>query len=135
MTRSQPCHPTYALSAPHGPFAYDSVTLITTDGELTRKSLTQATEWFRDHHPETAVRNLAIEGLADLSDSDDYLHVEEGLYRAYFATLGHGLSLGEFLDLLRSVADRRIGIEIYPYANLQIKGFLLDAAAKGNPFA
>lgn len=42
--------------------------------------------------------------------------------------LGHALSLRESDDLRRAVADRGIALEMCPYANLQIKGYPLDAA-------
>jgi adenosine deaminase len=57
----------------------------------------------------------------------------EGIWRAVFdlnaRRLGHALTLGQLKDLLRSVADRGIGIEMCPYANAQIKGYPLDNAA------
>lgn len=43
--------------------------------------------------------------------------------------LGHALALQESPDLLRTVADRGIAVEMCPYANLQIKGYPLDDAA------
>lgn len=42
--------------------------------------------------------------------------------------LGHALHLADSAPLLRSVADRRIGIEMCPYANLQIVGFQTTAS-------
>ena len=61
----------------------------------------------------------------------------EGIWSAVFdlnaRRIGHALSLGESKDLLRAVADRRIGVEMCPYANLQIKGFPLDVETNGNP--
>ena len=57
----------------------------------------------------------------------------EGIWRAVFdlnaRRLGHALSLAESPELLRSVTDRGIGIEMCPYANLQIRGYPLDTAA------
>lgn len=45
--------------------------------------------------------------------------------------LGHALHLADSPTLLKTVADRRIGIEMCPYANLQIKGFPLDSGSEG----
>jgi len=54
----------------------------------------------------------------------------EGVWRAAFdlnaRRLGHALHLIDSKDLMRSVADRGIAVEMCPYANLQIKGFPLD---------
>ncbi len=72
----------------NGAALYESIVIITTDSDLTRKSLQQATEWFLEYHPSVSVRALAIGGLADLASSDDHRHFEEGLYRAYFSLLG-----------------------------------------------
>ncbi len=71
----------------NGADAYASVCILTTDSEPTRKSLGRAQDWFREHHPETQVRALAIEGLADLACAEDHARFEEALYRAYFAMI------------------------------------------------
>ncbi len=51
----------------------------------------------------------------------------EGIWQAVFKLharrLGHALHLDQAEDLKRVVADRRIGVEMCPYANMQIKGF------------
>lgn len=56
----------------------------------------------------------------------------EGIWRAVFdlnaRRLGHALNLINSPELLQSVADRGIGVEMCPYANVQIKGFPLDPA-------
>ena len=49
--------------------------------------------------------------------------------------LGHALHLADSPTLLKTAADRHIGIEMCPYANLQIKGFPLDAETMANPRA
>ena len=53
--------------------------------------------------------------------------VAEGIWRAVFdlnaRRLGHALHLIDSPELMRSVADRGIGVEMCPYANYQIKGF------------
>jgi adenosine deaminase len=51
----------------------------------------------------------------------------EGIWRAVFdlntRRLGHALHLVDFPELMRSVADRGIGVEMCPYANYQINGY------------
>ena len=51
----------------------------------------------------------------------------EGIWRAVFdlsaRRLGHALHLLDSPDLLRSVADRGVVVEMCPYANTQIRGF------------
>lgn len=51
----------------------------------------------------------------------------EGIWQAVFKLntlrIGHALHLADAPDLMRAVADRQIGVEMCPYANLQIKGF------------
>ncbi|MGC9036402.1 MAG: CRISPR-associated ring nuclease [Verrucomicrobiia bacterium] len=54
----------------------------------------------------------------------------EAIWRAVFnlnaRRLGHSLSLWKSPELMRSIADREIAIEMCPYANYQIKGYSLD---------
>ena len=56
--------------------------------------------------------------------------VAEGIWRAVFdlntRRIGHALYLKDSSELMRSVADRGIGVEMCPYANYQIKGYSLD---------
>lgn len=64
---------------------------------------------------------LAITAHAGENDS------AEGIWQAVHALharrLGHALHLYQAPDLLQTVADRRIAVEMCPYANYQIKGF------------
>jgi adenosine deaminase len=73
-----------------------------------------------------AVHRCGLALTVHAGENDD----AEGIWSAVFdlnaRRLGHALSLRESPDLLRSVADRRIGIEMCPYANFQIKGFAMD---------
>jgi len=52
----------------------------------------------------------------------------EGIWQAVFQLntrrLGHALHLLDSPDLMRSVVDRKIGIEMCPFANYQIRGFV-----------
>jgi len=60
----------------------------------------------------------------------------EGIWRAVYdlnaRRIGHGLHLIDSPALSQSVAARGIGVEMCPYANLQIKGFPLNPA-QGDP--
>jgi len=51
----------------------------------------------------------------------------EGIWQAVFKLntrrIGHGLRLYQSKELQRSVVDRKIGVEMCPYANYQIVGF------------
>jgi adenosine deaminase len=80
--------------------------------------------YFREEF--TAVHRCGLAVTVHAGENDD----AEGIWRAVFdlnaRRLGHALSLGQSRELLRSVADRGIGVELCPYANLQIKGFRLD---------
>jgi adenosine deaminase len=64
---------------------------------------------------------LAITAHAGENDS------AEGIWQAVHALharrLGHALHLRDAADLLQTVADRKIAVEMCPYANYQIKGF------------
>lgn len=71
----------------------------------------------------TAVHRCGLALTVHAGENDD----AEGIWRAVFdlnaRRLGHALSLAQSPELLRSVVDRGIGIEMCPYANLQIRGF------------
>ena len=97
------------------------------------EDITTRAHYFRDDFH--AIHRLGLALTVHAGENDD----AEGIWSAIFdlnaRRVGHALSLGESKDLLRSVADRRIGIEMCPYANLQIKGFPLDAEVMGSPVA
>jgi adenosine deaminase len=69
------------------------------------------------------VHRCGLAVTAHAGENDD----AEGIWQAVFdlnvRRLGHALELGGAKDLLRSVADRGIGVEMCPFANYQIKGF------------
>lgn len=80
----------------------------------------------RAHYYREDFRIVHRAGLAltvHAGENDD----SEGVWSAVFdlstRRIGHALSLGESPELLRSVANRRIGVEMCPFANFQIKGF------------
>jgi adenosine deaminase len=71
----------------NGAEAYSSVIILTTDSDLARKSLDRVCKWFRENRPETQLRALSIQGLADLACAEDHARFEEALYRTYFSIL------------------------------------------------
>jgi len=113
---------------------------------------TAAEHWIRDE--ECRVVGVDLAGYEDRSTRANYFREEftgvhraglaltvhagenddaEGIWRAVFdlnaRRLGHALHLIDSPELMRSVADRGIGVEMCPYANLQIKGYPLDSGA------
>lgn len=80
----------------------------------------------RAHYYRTDFHMVHRAGLAltvHAGENDD----SEGIWSAVFdlntRRIGHALSLIESPELLRSVADRGIAVEMCPFANFQIKGF------------
>lgn len=71
----------------------------------------------------TPVHRVGLAVTVHAGENDD----AEGIWQAVFSLnarrIGHGLRLGEAPDLLRAIAERRIGIEMCPYANFQIHGY------------
>ncbi|MBZ5857568.1 hypothetical protein [Flavihumibacter profundi] len=69
------------------------------------------------------VHRCGLAVTAHAGENDD----SEGIWQAVFnlnvRRLGHGLRLLEAPELLKSVANRGIGVEMCPYANYQIRGF------------
>lgn len=69
----------------------------------------------------TAVHRCGLALTVHAGENDD----AEGIWRAVFdlnaRRLGHALHLGRSESLLRSVAERRIAVELCPYANYQIR--------------
>jgi adenosine deaminase len=62
-------------------------------------------------------------------ENDDAESIWQAVFNLSAQRIGHGLHLRQAPDLLKAVALRRIGIEMCPYANYQIKGFPLDPAS------
>ena len=89
---------------------------------------TTRAHFFRDDFKSAHRCNLAL--TVHAGENDD----AEGIWSAVLDLnarhLGHALSLRESADLKRAVADRGIAVEMCPFANLQIKGYPLDEAAR-----
>lgn len=71
-------------------------------------------------------------------ENDDAEAVWSAVFDLSARRLGHALSLAGSPELLRSVTDRGIGLEMCPYANHQIRGFDLDGvvglAGRARPY-
>jgi len=80
--------------------------------------------YFREEF--TAIHRCGLALTVHAGENDD----AEAIWRAVFdlnaRRIGHGLHLHQSADLMRSMAARRIAVEMCPYANYQIKGFALD---------
>lgn len=95
------------------------------------EDVTTRAHYFREEF--AGVHRCGLALTVHAGENDD----TEGVWSAVFdlnaRRLGHALTLAKSPELLRSVAARGIGIEMCPYANLQIRGFPLDAAVHTTP--
>jgi adenosine deaminase len=66
-------------------------------------------------------------------ENDDSESIWQAVYKLSALRIGHGLHLKDARHLVRAVAQKRIGVEMCPYANYQIKGFALDGK-QGNAY-
>ena len=86
--------------------------------------------YFRDDFK--AIHRCGLALTVHAGENDD----AEGIWSAVFdlsaMRVGHALSLRQSPDLLRSVANRSLALEMCPYANFQIKGYPLDDAASAS---
>jgi adenosine deaminase len=92
---------------------------------------TTRAHYFRDDFKPVHRCGLAL--TVHAGENDDAEGIWSAVLELNARRLGHALSLRESDDLLRAVADRGIALEMCPYANLQIKGYPLDAATTANP--
>lgn len=56
-------------------------------------------------------------------ENDESEAIWEAVFKLNTRRIGHGLNLYQDQQLLRSIVNRKIGIEMCPYANFQIKGY------------
>jgi len=56
-------------------------------------------------------------------ENDDAEGIWQAIFQLNTRRIGHGLHLYQSEPLIRSVINRKIGVEMCPYANYQIKGF------------
>ena len=69
------------------------------------------------------VHRCGLAVTAHAGENDDAEGIWQAVYQLHARRLGHALHLWQAPDLLQTVIDRRIGVEMCPYANYQIKGF------------
>lgn len=77
--------------------------------------------YFREEF--TAVHRCGLALTIHAGENDDAESIWSAVFDLNTRRIGHALHLIDSPDLLRSVADRKIGVEMCPYANYQIKGF------------
>ncbi|MCL6546722.1 MAG: hypothetical protein K6T61_15990 [Bryobacteraceae bacterium] len=73
----------------------------------------------------TPVHRVGLAVTVHAGENDDVEGIWQAVFHLSARRLGHALHLEDAPDLLATVAARRIGVEMCPYANLQIKGFRL----------
>jgi adenosine deaminase len=61
---------------------------------------------------------------AHAGENDDAEGIWQAVFKLHARRLGHALHLAQAPDLYRTVVERRIGVEMCPFANYQIRGFL-----------
>lgn len=85
------------------------------------EDITTRAHYFREEF--TAIHRCGLALTVHAGENDD----SEGIWRAVFdlnaRRLGHALHLIDSPELMRSVADRAVAVEMCPHANFQIKGF------------
>lgn len=69
------------------------------------------------------IHRSGIAVTAHAGENDDAESIWQAVYQLQARRIGHGLELLQAEDLMRTMAERQIGIEMCPYANYQIKGF------------
>jgi len=84
---------------------------------------TTRAHYFRDDF--NSVHRCGLALTVHAGENDDAEGIWSALLDLNTRRIGHALSLVEAPDLLRSVADRGIALEMCPYANVQIKGYAL----------
>jgi adenosine deaminase len=71
----------------------------------------------------TGAHRCGIAITAHAGENDDAEGIWQAVFKLHARRLGHALGLQEAPDLERTVIERRIGVEMCPFANCQIKGF------------
>jgi adenosine deaminase len=77
--------------------------------------------YFRDDFKGIHRCGLAL--TVHAGENDDAESIWSAVFDLNTRRIGHALHLADSPELLQSVIDRRIGVEMCPYANYQIKGF------------
>jgi adenosine deaminase len=71
----------------------------------------------------TGIHRCGIAVTVHAGENDDAEGIWQAVFKLHARRLGHALHLNEAPDLQRTVIERRIGVEMCPFANYQIKGF------------
>jgi adenosine deaminase/REP element-mobilizing transposase RayT len=87
------------------------------------KPETRAALFATDFEP---VHRVGLAVTVHAGENDDAEGIWQAVFKLNARRLGHALHLNQSPDLRRAVADRGIGVEMCPFANLQIKGFALS---------
>lgn len=90
---------------------------------------TTRAHYFREDF--TAAHRSGLGITIHAGENDDAEGIWSAILDLNTRRVGHALHLADSPTLLKTVADRRIGIEMCPYANLQIKGFPMDTEGGG----
>ena len=80
------------------------------------------------------VHRCGIAVTAHAGENDNVESIWQAVFKLHARRLGHALTLQDAPDLFRTVVERRIGIEMCPYANYQIKGFKLPGNTHEKPY-
>jgi adenosine deaminase len=70
-----------------------------------------------------AVHRVGLAVTVHAGENDDAEGIWQAVFKLNARRLGHALHLGDAPDLLQAVADRAVGVEMCPCANVQIRGF------------
>jgi len=70
-----------------------------------------------------AVHRVGLAVTVHAGENDDAEGIWQAVFKLNARRLGHALHLRDSADLLRAVAERGIGVEMCPHANVQIRGY------------
>ena len=80
-----------------------------------------------------AIHRCGVAITAHAGENDDAEGIWQAVFKLHARRLGHALHLGQAPDLYRTVIERRIGLEMCPFANYQIRGFFPMPNRAGYP--
>lgn len=82
-----------------------------------------------------AAHRVGLAVTVHAGENDDVEGIWQAVFKLSARRLGHALHLRQAPDLLRAVAERGIGVEMCPYANLQIRGYSTGGTGERYPLA
>ncbi len=80
------------------------------------------------------VHRCGLAVTAHAGENDDAEGIWQAVHALHARRVGHALHLWQAPDLMRTMADRKIAVEMCPYANYQIKGFAPMSEADGKTY-